>query len=105
MMARPRHSLRYVYNETRLQSSKVRNDARVDDKGDGRGPTYPHDQPKHAVATTLPLHDPLDLVLSASRGCSGRMGSVPNLEYALAKLLPCWRISKATSASADKEVH
>ena len=49
-----------------LASSKVRNDARVDGKGAGRGSTYPYDHPKHALATTLPLHDPLDLVSSTS---------------------------------------
>ena len=34
-------SRQYVYNKTRLQSSKVRNDARVDGKGAGPGSTYP----------------------------------------------------------------
>jgi hypothetical protein len=73
-------SRQYVYNETRLQSSKVRNDARVDGKGAGRGSTYPYDHPKHALTTTLPLHDPLNLVSSASARCSGRGGRVPFLE-------------------------
>ena len=67
MMARPRHSLVCLQRDTTsvVQSSKVRNDVRVegcDDKGAGGGPTYAYDQPKHALATTLPLHDPLNLV-------------------------------------------
>ena len=59
------------------QSSKVRNDARVDGKGARRGSTYPYDHPKHALTTTLPLHDPLDLVSSASARCSEKGGRVP----------------------------
>ena len=65
------------YNETRLQSFKNRNDARVDDKGARRGPTYLYDQPKHTLATTLTLHDPLDLVSSTSARVFWEGGSRP----------------------------
>ena len=64
----------------------VRNDARVDDKGAGRGPTYPHDQPKHALTITrIHLHGPLDLVPSASAQRSERGGVPSLLKKALAK--------------------
>jgi hypothetical protein len=69
-------SRQYVYSETRLQSYKVQNDARVDNKGAGRGSTYPYDHPKHALTTTLPLHDPLDLVSSTSARVFWRGGHV-----------------------------
>ena len=46
-------------------------------KGAGGGPTYQYDQPKHALATTLPLHDPLDLVSSTSARVFWERGSHP----------------------------
>ena len=93
-MATYREPLIYVFdNETQLQSSgtsKVRNDARIDDKGAGRGPIYPHDQPKHGRVDHHPTSTttcrPLHFVSSAPAQRSGRGGPVPLLEYARAKL-------------------